>query len=255
MSNNGSDDAVIKLISGVVVVVVVLVSVIPKPVWILIGVLALAAAIFGLIVWVVNAVGKRRAEQAAAAERAREEKAREEKQQRVAALGRKNARLVESALTAVKQVEATEAARAGWLGDVDFTADIRQITDNFRQAHDLLDVVDKLSALNRPSADDRKILAQARTTAANLERASYERVELIERCAKEARLIDESLRNEREELRTAEQRAELHAKLSAMLYGIEATPDAAPKDSAADAVMARVQAYREIKNQIRQARG
>lgn len=39
-----------------------------------------------------------------------------------------------------------------------------------------------------------------------------------------------------------------------MLYGIEATPDTTPTDSAADAVMARVQAYREIKNQIQRAR-
>ena len=35
---------------------------------------------------------------------------------------------------------------------------------------------------------------------------------------------DESLRTEREDARTAEQRAELHAKLSSMLYGIEAAP-------------------------------
>lgn len=40
----------------------------------------------------------------------------------------------------------------------------------------------------------------------------------------------------------------------AMLYGIEATPGSAATDSAVDAVMARVQAYREIKNQIQRAR-
>jgi hypothetical protein len=39
-----------------------------------------------------------------------------------------------------------------------------------------------------------------------------------------------------------------------MLYGIEAAPDTTPADSAADAVMARVQAYREIKSQIQQFR-
>jgi hypothetical protein len=66
--------------------------------------------------------------------------------------------------------------------------------------------------------------------------------------------LDKSLHDEREDARTAEQRAELHAKLSAMLYGIEATPDTTPTDSAADGVMARVMAYREIKNQIQQAR-
>ncbi len=73
---------------------------------------------------------------------------------------------------------------------------------------------------------------------------------MIAKCAREARLVDESLRNERKAARTAEQRAQLHAQLSAMLYGIEAAPDVAPPDSAADAVMARVQAYRDIKNQI-----
>jgi len=80
-------------------------------------------------------------------------------------------------------------------------------------------------------------------------------VELIGKCAMEAQRIDKSLRTEREDARLAEQRAELHAKLSAMLYGIEATQDVGPTDSAADAVMARVQAYREIKNQILVARG
>ena len=39
-----------------------------------------------------------------------------------------------------------------------------------------------------------------------------------------------------------------------MLYGIEAAPDTTPADSAVEAVMARVQAYREIKQQIDHAR-
>jgi hypothetical protein len=108
--------------------------------------------------------------------------------------------------------------------------------------------------LDKPSVDDRRILAEAKTTAANLESAAIERAELIAKCATEAHLIDESLRNERADARTAEQRADLHGKLSAMLYGIEATPDTTQTDSAADAVMARVQAYREIKNQIQRGR-
>jgi hypothetical protein len=157
-------------------------------------------------------------------------------------------------VAAVKEVGASEAARAGWLGDVDFTADIQGITDNFQKAHALRKVAHTLSALDKPSMDDRKIFAEAKTTVANLELAAIERVELIGKCATEARLVDKSLRDEREDARTAEQRAELHAQLSGMLYGIEATPDATPADSAADAVIARVQAYREIKNQIQQVR-
>jgi hypothetical protein len=190
----------------------------------------------------------------AAAKREREAKAAKEKQRRIESLGKENAALVESALAAVKQVSASEAARAGWLGDVDFTADIGEITDKFEKAYALRKVANELSVLDKPSVDDRKILAEAKTTIANLELVAIERVELLAKCATEARLVDKSLREEREDAQTAEQRAELHGKLSAMLYGIEATPDTTPTDSAADAVMARVQAFREVKNQIQQAR-
>ena len=178
-----------------------------------------------------------------------------EKQRRIATLGKDNAALVESALSAVKMVAASEAAREGWLSDVDFSADIQQITDIFEKAHALRELIRTLSALDKPSAEDHRILSEAKTTAANLECAAIERVELIDKCATEAQLIDKSFQTEREDARVDEQRAELHAKLSAMLYGIEATPDTTPTDSAVDAVMARVQAYREIKNQIQQARG
>lgn len=147
----------------------------------------------------------------AAAKREREERARREKQQRIDTFGLQNAKLVESALLAVTQVSASETARAGWLGDVDFSADIKGITDNFQKAHALRGVIDKLSALDKPSVEDRKILAEARTTVADLERTATERVELIGRCATEAQLIDKSLCSEREDARVAEQRAELHA--------------------------------------------
>ena len=105
----------------------------------------------------------------------------------------------------------------------------------------------------RPNDDDRKIIAEAKTTIAQLERKTKERVELLERCASEAHLIDESLRREREEVRLAEKREELHGELAAMLYRIEAA-GRRPAESAADAVMARVQAYRDIKGQIERAR-
>ena len=195
-----------------------------------------------------------RAAQAAAAKRREEEKARQEKQQRINDLGEENAALVECALAAVKQVGESEAARTGWLGDVDFTADIEEITANFQKAHALRVVATKLSALDKPSEDDRRILAEANTSIANLELAASERVELIVQCAGEAHLVDKSLSDERKDAQTAEQRAELHAKLSAMLYGIGAAPKAIPTDSAVDAVMTRVQAYREIKNQLQVVR-
>lgn len=242
-----------------------LIALVPAPVWIALGVIIVVVLVsWGAYKAVVvleqrsceaqERDRKQQVKQAADAKHQREERIRKEKQRRVDTLGKQNAALVESALGAVKQVAASEAARAGWLGDVDFSADIKGITENFEKAHVLRGVIGKLSALDKPSAEDRAILAEAKTTAANLESAAIERVKLIGKCAEEAQLIDKSLRTEREDARVAAQRAELHAKLSAMLYGIEATPQTTQQDSAVDAVMARVQAYREIKNQIQQAR-
>ncbi|PRC53661.1 hypothetical protein C6A85_22475, partial [Mycobacterium sp. ITM-2017-0098] len=84
--------------------------------------------------------------------------------------------------------KASEAARAGWLGDVDFTADLKSITENFKKAYALQGVTSKLSALDKPNADDKRILAEAKSTITSLERTAIERVTLIERCATEAKL-------------------------------------------------------------------
>ena len=265
MANN-SNDGVGKVVGGVIFGAFVIVSLIPKEVWIALGVLAVVAILIAGTSWAVSANARRREEAAARAEeerreraaaekREREENALRQKQLRLKLLGRQNATRVETALAAIKQVKASEAARAGWLGDVDFTSDIREITDKFQKAYALQDVASQLSALSKPSPDDRKILKEAKDTAAELEHAARQRVELIGQCATEARRIDESLRTEREDARVAEQRAKLHGQLGGMLYGIEAAPTSTPTDSAADAVMARVQAYREIKSQIAQARG
>lgn len=261
MSSNKSSSGA----GGAIFFLFVLIALVPKPVWIALGVIIVVVLVSWAAYKAVVALEQRsyetqqrarveQAAQAAQAKHQREERIRQEKQRRIDTLGKQNTGRVESALSAVKQVAASEAARAGWLGDVDFSADIKGITENFEKAHALRGVIGKLSALDKPSADDRALLAEAKTTAANLETAAIERVELIGKCAEEAKLIDKSLRTEREDARVAAQRAELHAKLSAMLYGIEATPKTTQQDSAVDAVMARVQAYREIKNQIQQAR-
>jgi hypothetical protein len=197
-----------------------------------------------------NAEEKREAQEAAA----REERSKR-KQRLVAELGSKNAALVESAKTAAKRVTDSEAARAGWLGDVDFTVDIAEITDIFRKTHELNAVAEQLSTLAKPNANDRKLLADARRTAADLAAKASSRIKLVQQCAAEAEMVDDSLSQERDDARTAEQRAELHAKLSSMLYGIEATPSMDSGSPAADSVIARVQGYREVKNQIRLVRG
>ncbi|WP_246243841.1 hypothetical protein [Mycolicibacterium murale] len=248
-------------IGGALFVLFILIAMVPKPVWIALGVAVGLVVVIWLVDKAVTAAQARRtlaeeqarveeAARAAAEKRERAEKLRKLKQHRIDTLGKDNAARLESALLDVKKVTTSEAARAGWLGDIDFTSDVKGVRENFEKAWALRGVTDKLSALDKPSGDDRKILAEAKATISNLERAAKERIELIRKCAEEAQLIDKSLRTEREDARVAEQRAELTGKLSAMLYGIEATPQIPATDSAVDAVMARVQAYRDIKTQI-----
>ncbi|MCB0927385.1 MAG: hypothetical protein KDB70_05600 [Mycobacterium sp.] len=238
---------------------------IPKEVWIVVGIIVAVALGIWAVVAGMKALERRsqeaaererneKRERAAAAKRAREAQARVEKQRRIDSFGKSNAARVETALESVERVAASEAARAGWLGDIDFSADIRSITAGYQKAHALRKFADELSVLDNPNDDDRRLLAEANSTVNDLEGRATERVELIGKCATEARLIDESLRKEREDARTAEQRAELHGKLSALLYGVEAAPDASAVDSGVDRVMARVAAYREIKKQIVAAR-
>lgn len=264
MADKNSNDGCAGVAGGAFIGIIVLVSIIPKPVWIGLGIAAAVALLSWFVYLGFSALEQRsaaaeerdraaRAAAAAATKRQREEAARKAEQDLIAAVGEKNARLVSSARASAKKVRASEAATAGWLGDVDFAADIRGLTENFRTAHGLRKVAAELSALDNPSADDQRILAEAEATAEGLEKSAIERVRLIGRCATEATLVDESLRREREDARTAEQRAKLHATLSAMLYGAEAAPAAAVADSTADAVMSRVQAYREIKSRIHHA--
>lgn len=263
--SKSSNDGCAGFVGGAIIFAFVVIASIPKAVWIAIGLVAGVGILIAVVAKLVATHEKSHAEaearekaareaQTATEKQEREARVREQKQRLLATLGKKNVDLLDSALASVKRIAATEAARTGWLGDVDFTDDLRSIIDDFRKAHSLGEVAKELSALDKPSADDRKILTEARTAAANLQHAACERVALIVKCAIEAQLIDQSLRDERRDARTAEQRAELHAKLSAMLYGIEATPASTPEASAAASVMARVQAYREIKNQIQLTR-
>lgn len=260
-----NNDGYAKGAGGTVLFVIILIAAVPKEVWIGIGV---TVAVVALIVLAIKGAATYEKNQAAERERAlaqkaaqavaekheRAEKARRAHQHRIDTLGAQNAQLVESTIGAVKQIKDSEAAREGWLGDVDFIPDIKRIIDGFQKAYDLRKVAATLSALDKPSTDDRKILAEANATAAGLEAAAIQRVDLIAKCATEAQAIDQSLEEERRDAKTAERRAELHAELGAMLYGIEATPNVAPTSSAAEAVMARVAAYREIKHQIQRAR-
>jgi len=225
------------------------------------GVLVAALANFGRYGWETSQEYRtelnRRAsaEQEAAARAKRQQAAGQRKKRLITELGTLNFGRLDSANAAVKKVIASEAAREGWLGDVDFTADIAGITEGFRKAQELREVVLRLAKLDNSSAEDRKILADARRAAAELEKTAIARVELIQKCAIEAERVDHTIRQEREDARTAEQRGELHAKLSSLLYGIEVEARTHSANSAADSVMARVRAYKEVNNQIQLAQG
>lgn len=210
---NSSDGAV----GGVLFVLFVLIATVPKPVWIALGVAIGLVVIIWLIHKFVTAEQQRRAAaeeqarvervaQAAAEKREREAKLRRLKQHRIDTLGKENTARLESALINVRTVTTSEAAKAGWLGDIDFTSDVKGVRENFEKAWALREVTDKLSALDKPSSDDRRILGEAKDTIAKLESAAKKRVELIRKCAKEAELIDKSLQTERDDAHVAEQR-------------------------------------------------
>lgn len=263
--SSDANDGCLGVLGAGIIGVIVAIAMLPKVVWIIAGAIIAAGLLTWLCVIVANAVDaqyvdakKRTAAKqsttADAAKRAREEKARREKRQRIKTLGEKNAAQLEAAQAAVQRVARSEAARSGWLGDIDFSADIHSITEGFGKAFALRKVADELATLDDPNDDDRRLLAEAQVTMDTLQGRAAERVALIRQCATEAGLIDESLRKEREDARTAEQRARLHGKLSALLYGIEAAPDIAVAESGADRVMSRVGAYQQIKKQILLAR-
>lgn len=243
--------------AGVVVMLVFLVwlaSMIPKEIWILLAVLAGVAVVVGIVMVTRETIEQCRADELEQQRKRDLAEAEAARQRRIVAVGEKNAERIEATERAVARIAGSEAARDGWLGEIDFTADTASITDNLTQAYALRAVVGELSSLPRRTADDNTILADAQRVVAKLETAASERMELIGKCATEAAGIDKSLRQEREDAKTAEQRAALHARLGAMLYGIAATPDLGVRSSGVDPVLARVAAFREITALIQLAR-
>lgn len=75
------------------------------------------------------------------------------------------------------------------------------------------------------------------------------RVQILNDCARQAGQVDRTLADEREQARRAGLCDEVRHRLSAELYGVEATPSD-PVSDAADAVTARVAGFREMKGVI-----
>ena len=239
---------------ALLVMVVGLLTMIPKAVWIGVAVLVGLVVLVWVAMRIAEAVTAGRRERAMRAEETRVAHQAAATTRRVEILGATNARYVEKALSAAERIAESQAAQDGWLGDVDFSEDIRGIEEAFGRSQELRSVAVELQALPNPTSADRKLLADAVTAAKALVSDGRERADLIGRCADEADRIDESLRAEQERTRTEEQREELQRKLNSMLYGVEASTSVTSAESVADQVLARVAGYREIKQQIADTR-
>ncbi|MFZ2510542.1 MAG: hypothetical protein WAW85_05560 [Gordonia sp. (in: high G+C Gram-positive bacteria)] len=250
MAKKNDNEGCIWMVGGLVVLGVLLS--IPKEVWIVVGVLVVAAVMVAMVVNGQANRQKRRVQEAEAAKVVAARAERERRKQFVDELGRRTVARIDWARSSADRVAASEAAREGWLGDTDFGPDLAAIVDSFRRARALREKAAALIVLDSSNIDDRRIIDEAEAAAQVLDDAANRNVDLIERCAAEAAAIDESLQADREAAATAQQRTELHGELSALLYGVEADPVASSNaDSAAERVMARVRGYREIKQQIR----
>lgn len=199
---------------------------------------------------------QRRAREAAARKRAKEEVKREAARKAVAArqhadsLTKDGLKLLERARCAIADVKSTEAAREGWLGewnDLNFPHDVAVISDTLQQARRIEKVVERTKKLPDPTPDDKKMLREAEQKVKTLRADSKARVQLLEDCAKQAREIDRLLEEERRRLRLDKQRDEARRQLATELFLVEVTPVQRESD-AADAIAARVAAFKELKN-------
>ncbi len=175
-----------------------------------------------------------------------------ERKRQVEELGEPAVKLIERAESASKRVVQTDAAGMGWLGDpyeLDFSPDLMMITANLEAGAQLRKLANELKALPDHSDADRERLAAAKRSAEKLWQQATTRAKLLEECATQARRIDESLKQERERARIAEQHDDVASRLDAALYGVAATPESPPSDSA-DKVIALVAAYQEIKGSL-----
>lgn len=160
--------------------------------------------------------------------------------------------LIARARTAVSAVRATEAARDGWLGDradLDFSVDLTLVSEALLQARRIEKVVQRSKKIPDPSPEDVAMLRDAEKTMKTLRAEAKGRVGIIEDCVTQAREIDRLLAEERRQQEFDRQRDAARRQLAAELYGAEVRSPARHSDTA-DAIAARVQAFRELKNVV-----
>ncbi|VAZ60122.1 hypothetical protein LAUMK22_01928 [Mycobacterium kansasii] len=182
----------------------------------------------------------------------RVEQRKQRERERAEQLGKDGLKTLARMKAAVTRISETEAAREGWLGDADdisFSADLRLTEDQLAQIVTFRARIGQLKRLPHATEADKQMLKDAETAVKKLESAVRERIRVIEGCMHRAEEVDETLRLQQQRAEVAEQRDELRGQLAAMLSGVELTPESPPSESA-DAVTARVEAFRELKDSI-----
>ena len=158
--------------------------------------------------------------------------------------------LLQRANAAVDNVRATEAARGGWLGeptDFDFSADVGRISEALLQARRIEKVVERSKKIPDPSPDDIAMMRDAEKMVKTLRAEAKSRVRIIDDCVKQARETDRLLGEERRQHEVDRQREAARRQLAAELFVAGVRPSTRDSDTA-DAIAARVQAFRELKN-------
>lgn len=158
-------------------------------------------------------------------------------------------RLYQEAEASVADIAASEAARAGWLGnpaDFDFRADMEAMADNLRRAQKIRAVTAEASSIKNFTESDKQMLKDAKREIARLEDSVEERVKLIGECAQQANDIDRVLHEAREDVEMSKRRDELRDRLGPIVYGSESRPADTHSESA-DVVTARAAAFHDLK--------
>lgn len=169
-------------------------------------------------------------------------------------LGASGVALLDGAEAAIDRIKHSEAASEGWLGDPedsDFTEDLAMIRENSRTTMELNRLIEESSNLPDPTPSDIAMIDDARTKVKQLQSRSRSRVKALRECADKAEQIDQSLQDEREQARIAEQRDDVRSRLAAQLYGVEAAQVQEPSPSL-DKTSALAAAYIEIRGSLGQ---
>ncbi|WP_207842999.1 hypothetical protein [Williamsia soli] len=160
---------------------------------------------------------------------------------------KKDRKPVEKARSAVAVITSSEAATGGWLGDVDFTADLFWIASSAVDASAMQELINKLKASKR--ASDKHAVSAGKAWLDVRRKKIDERVKLLEDAAKHARAVDERLKRQQETAERLTLRDEESARIAGLrtrLMGSEQPNLVEPGTEAVEAIRARAEAFYDV---------